>query len=338
MSTLQILVNAARWCRKHASLPVTGGAFVVAFAGCASPAPPARQTSDAPASASATSGGPATPQLFAPGAISDANRQWRITFTPDGRTAYFAESEGFFPATRQATIYLTRLVNGAWTEPEVAPFSGRYSDIDPFITPDGARLWFSSIRPVAGAERADIDIWYVNRTAGGWSEPVRASDAVNSPMDELYPSASARGDLYFGVGPAAPGPNADWGIFAAARAGDDFAPRQPVAAVNTDLPFSATDPTADWEFNPEISADGQTLVFASLRPGGQGYGDLYVSHRRDGAWSAPQNLGPPVNTRADEFHPTLGRDNRLYFARNEFGPTAGDFYVIDLRAVPLLRR
>ncbi len=360
MSTFIYPLKLARACRNHAESVDSGGysavrrltrrrwvrgcrevsglAGALLLAGCAASTPSPERSSPA---GSVTSTGLAqldTPQLFAPGVISDANRQWRITFTPDGRTAYFAESEGFFPATRQAAIHVTRLVTGAWTEPEVAPFSGRYSDIDPFITPDGRRLYFSSIRPVDGVTRGDIDIWYVDRTTTGWSEPIRLGDAVNSTVDELYPSASARGDLFFASGPAAPGPGPDWGIFSAARAGDGFAPREPIAAVNTDLPFNATDPTADWEFNPDVSPDGRTLVFTSLRPGGHGFGDLYVSFNRDGAWSAPQNLGPVVNTRADEFHPTFGRDGRLYFARNDFGPTAGDFYVVDMRAIPLLRR
>src|SRR5688500_8587930 len=114
-----------------------------------------------------------TPAIFAPDVISDDNEQWRITFTPDGKTAYFAESPEFFPFTRQATIYVSTLVNGAWTEPVVAPFSGQYSDIDPFLSPNGQRLYFSSIRPVDGVTRGDIDLWMVERTPDGWSEPIR---------------------------------------------------------------------------------------------------------------------------------------------------------------------
>ena len=306
------------------------GLGVLAACGPARPAV-ARSDRSAPA--------PAAAALFAPGVISDAKRQWRITFTADGRTAYFAESDGFFPATRQATIYVTHLVGGSWTEPAVAPFSGRYSDIDPFVTPDGSRLYFSSIRPVGGVVRGDVDIWYVDRTAGGWGEPQRLGPEVNGPADELYASASARGDLYFAAGPAGPTPNDDWDVYAAARAGRGFARRQPIAAVNTDRPFDPRDPTADWEFNPEVSADGRTLVFTSLRPGGNGLGDLYVSHSRDGAWSAPQNLGPAVNTKFDEFHPTLARDGYLYFARNSFTATHGDIYRIAATSVqPLHRR
>jgi Tol biopolymer transport system component len=89
---------------------------------------------------------------------------------------------------------------------------------------------------------------------------------------------------------------------------------------------------AAWEFNPEISVDGRTLVFTSLRPGGYGLGDLYVSHRTPGrrsadGWTPARNLGPLVNTAADEYHPTLTRDGRtLYFVRR--GPLPGDFYRI----------
>ena len=300
----------------------------------------ARPAATAGASADLTDASAAA-EIFAPGTISDARRQWRITFTPDGATAYFAASDGFFPQTRQATIHVSRLVDGRWTRPEVAPFSGEHPDIDPIVTPDGRRLYFSSIRPVDGAVRGDLDVWYVERTARGWSAPVRLGPAVNSPLDELYPSLTAGGDLYVGVGPAAPGPDADWDVWVARRAGDGFTPREPVAAVNTDLPFDAQDPTADWEFNPEISADGRTLVFTSLRPGGHGFGDLYVSHRDGDRWSAPRNLGPAVNSAADEFHPTLSPDGRwLYFVRHDPRaptPTLGDFWRIPTGAVPALR-
>src|SRR4028119_513089 len=119
------------------------------------------------------------PQVFAPGSISDLNEQWRITFTPDGRTAYFAESEKFFPFTRKATIYTSTVTDGAWSAPVVAPFSGVHSDIDPFITPDGERLYFSSIRPVHGTVAGDIDIWMVQRTASGWSAPIHLGPEVN---------------------------------------------------------------------------------------------------------------------------------------------------------------
>ena len=277
-----------------------------------------------------------TPQVFAPGTISDANEQWRITFTPDGRTAYFAESEKFFPVTRTATIYASTMQDGVWSVPVVAPFSGAYSDIDPFITPDGQRLYFSSIRPVNGSSRGDIDIWMVQRTAQGWSEPIHLGPEVNSADDELYPSVSNDGTLYFASGPRAPAAGAHYDIYRAHRRGDGFTGREALGPSINTLPTPA-DPgrQAAWEFNPEVSPDGTLLVFTSLRPGGHGLGDLYVSRFVAGAWTPALNLGPAVNTAADEYHPTLSRDLRqLYFVRR--GAAPGDFYSVSTASIPLL--
>lgn len=282
------------------------------------------------------------PEVFAPGVISDDRWQWRLTFTPNRKTAYFAASDGFFPQTRQATIFVShRRRHGSWSAPTVALFSGVHSDIDPFITPNGRRLYFSSNRPVDGTPKSDLDVWFVVRTATGWSEPIHTGPEVNSDIDELYPSVTAFGTLYIASGPLAPTPDADWDIYRAKRAGRRFAPRQPLDGINTDLPFDPADPTADWEFNPEISANGRSLIFTSLRPGGHGVGDLYVSCLRRGEWTAPLNLGPAVNTPADEFHPTLSRNGRtLYFARTIFAPTfvPSDFYSIRTAALDVDQR
>src|SRR5688500_20191206 len=86
---------------------------------------------------------------------------------------------------RQATIYLTRRTGDQWSAPEVAPFSGTWSDIDPSVSPDGQRLYFSSIRPVDGQTRADIDIWVMERAGDGWSTPVRLGAEVNTAEEEL---------------------------------------------------------------------------------------------------------------------------------------------------------
>lgn len=271
--------------------------------------------------------------IFSPGVISDEKWQWRLTFTPDGRTAYFSESDGFFPASRKATIYMSRLRDGAWSTPETAPFSGTHSDMDPFVTPDGERLYFSSIRPSGGVEKPDLDLWMVEKRGSGWSEPVRLGPEVNSDADELYASASADGTIYFASGPLAPAPGQHFDIYRATRAGAGFAARQALGAgVNTQPSSSDVTPVAAWEFNPEISADGTLLVFASLRPGGHGLGDLYASRLVNGEWSAAVNLGPPVNTAADEYHPTLSRDGlRLYFVRRP--GSHGDFFVTPRAAI-----
>jgi Tol biopolymer transport system component len=270
--------------------------------------------------------------IFSPGVISDASEQWRITFSANGKTAYFAASPEFFPFTRRATIYVSHREGEQWSTPQVASFSGQFSDIDPALSPDGQRLYFSSIRPVNGTMRGDIDIWMVERTANGWSEPMHLGPEVNTPdADELYPSITANGVLYFASGPFFPQPGKHFDIYSADRRGSGFAMRESVGPSINTLPGPSDVSLQDaWDFNPEISVDGKTLLFTSLRPGGFGLGDLYVSHKVGGQWTPARNLGPSVNTAADEYHPTLSRNRQqIHFVRRL--PFRGDFYQIDTR-------
>jgi hypothetical protein len=66
---------------------------------------------------------------------------------------------------------------------------------------------------------------------------------------------------------------------------------------------------------PAISKDELSLYFESSRPGGFGGGDIYVSQRetRDSEWGPPVNLGPIINTLANESVPAFSRDGHLMF-------------------------
>ena len=75
---------------------------------------------------------------------------------------------------------------------------------------------------------------------------------------------------------------------------------------------------------PAISKDGLSLYFASNRLDGTGFGgeDIYVSRRetRDGEWGQAVNLGPVINTTANEQVPAFSRDGHLmFFASNRPG-------------------
>ncbi len=71
-----------------------------------------------------------------------------------------------------------------------------------------------------------------------------------------------------------------------------------------------------WESQPSLSSDGRVLFFASDRPGGYGGSDIWFCERNsDGSWRKPVNLGPTINTKANERSPFLHTDSRtLYFS------------------------
>jgi len=297
------------------------GATLSALVGCS----PATQTASSPpatssppastvpgASADGEPSASTTPEasVFAPESISSDEEEYRITFTPDGETAYFARGTGFFPQSRRATILEAHLVDGAWSGPVPASFSGTYPDIDPWVSPDGESLYFSSIRPVDGAERDDAEVWRVDRTGDGWGEPVHVA-AVGSDGDELGASVSADGVLWFASD--RPGGSGGWDLYTAEPEGDGFAAPTPAATINTGI----------WEFNPAISSDGSLLVFTSIgRLDGSGLGDLFISTSTDGTWSAGEPVA--INTPADEYHGSFSPDGEtLYFVRRT---GQGDLY------------
>lgn len=82
---------------------------------------------------------------------------------------------------------------------------------------------------------------------------------------------------------------------------------------------------------PIQSPDGLSLYMASNRPGGKGGLDIWVATRRgtNAPWGAPQNLGEPVNSTADDFCPTPVGKGGLFFVSREALPGAcgqGDIY------------
>ena len=70
---------------------------------------------------------------------------------------------------------------------------------------------------------------------------------------------------------------------------------------------------------PIQSPDGLSLYMASNRPGGLGGLDIWVAWRenKDAPWGAPVNLGPPVNSAADDFCPTPINGGGLFFVSRE---------------------
>ncbi len=66
--------------------------------------------------------------------------------------------------------------------------------------------------------------------------------------------------------------------------------------------------------HPSLSKNGQSIYFCSDMPGGYGGKDIYVCKMEGNNWGKPQNLGPRINTAANECFPNIVSDGMLYFS------------------------
>lgn len=242
-----------------------------------------------------------TPELFAPGIISTRDAERDACFSPDGNEFYYS-----MIGLTHFVILESRLENGRWTRPEVAPFSGHYSDIEPFYSPNGDRIYFASTRPPdgVGEPRPDFDIWYVEKTEEGWSEAVNIGPPVNTEKNEFYPSVSNNGTLYLTA--SYEGAFGFEDIYKSELIGGKYTdPVNLGEAVNSKL----------YEYNAFIAPDESYIIYSSHgRQDGYGSGDLYISFAsEDGSWSAGKNLGENINSITLDFCPFVSPDGKYLF-------------------------
>ena len=288
---------------------------------------PPEVTEDPASPAVEPSAGPVA-EIFGPGTISTTAPEFATSLTADATTAYFNRAA----ADRSSlAILAAQRVHGVWGEPETLPFSGVYFDVDPFVTADGSRLFFSSNRPVAGEnEPGDFDLWVVERDpAGEWGEPRNLGAPVNTDAAEIYSTLATSGNLYF----------------SSDRDGDSFLYVSRLVGGNYSEPerLILGSESESGGGNPAIAPDESFVVFSTERDAGYGASDLYVSYHRDGAWTPPRNLGEPVNSPFADFAPSVSWDGaHLYWtserpgivpAGGVEGRPPGDLYRIEWAAV-----
>ena len=134
--------------------------------------------------------------------------------------------------------------------------------------------------------------------------PENLGSGVNSPDDEYLPTLTADGQTLIFTRYNRPAMAED---FCQSRKRDG----QWGKAVRMAEPLNSEEN----EGAGCISQDGRILYFTACgRKDGMGRCDLYISYRKEGGWSQPQNLGPAVNTGGWESQPCLSIDGQtLYF-------------------------
>ncbi|MFK2878106.1 TolB-like translocation protein [Rhodanobacter hydrolyticus] len=241
-------------------------------------------TAGAQAAATAT----AAPQPVTLGGILHPDSDDTLAFTPDGNTVFFDRSEG-----KRKTIMVSRKIDGRWSQPEVAGFSGRWFDQDPVMAPDGSYLLFDSDRPpttgskpltqdyFVGGSAPGSNIWRVNREGDGWGKPVWLGAVVNNDVFVDFASIAADGSLYFIRWDKQAKVMHTW---RAAYRDSRYA--TPVRAGLGDPDVSTHDPA--------VAPDESFVVFDYGKTKG-GLGRLCIVFREGNHWGKPIDLGDTVN-------------------------------------------
>ncbi len=91
----------------------------------------------------------------------------------------------------------------------------------------------------------------------------------------------------------------------------------------TNMGPNVNDPK-QWDSQPSVTADGNTLYFASARDSMTGI-DIYVTHRDEkGKWTKAKKLPPPINTNGNDKAPFIHQDGKtLYFSSDSLPGLGG---------------
>ena len=247
-----------------------------------------------------------TPVVFAPGIISHGFHEHNLTISPSGDEMLYATSSS--DHKHYAIIHVKR-EKGVWTTPEIAYFSGIYSDMGPRFSPDGKKIFFCSKRPKPGTqkENSSYDLWVIEREEGTEPEPVHLKGQINTDKNEAFPSISANGTIYYHFW-GEKGSESD--IYYSQYLDGEY--QEPLR-----LEFGIS--TKFYEGGPFIAPDESYLLFQAIRPDSyQGNTNIYISFKNsDNTWTTPQNLGESVNASGYPISPMVSPDGEyLFFATN----------------------
>jgi len=189
-------------------------------------------------------------------------------FSQDGSIIYFTRSsygkakrEGIYK-TNLLKIYYAEKINGEWSE--IKPFylnSPDYSVGHPALSIDNKTLYFVSDMP---GGFGGTDIWMCKFENETWGQPINLGPVVNTMENEMFPSVSGDGTLYF----ASEG-HAGYGaldIFKTSHFDNKWS-----TPVNLYKPINSC---AD-DFAIAFTPDSKQGLFSSNREGGMGSDDIY---------------------------------------------------------------
>ncbi|TQV85918.1 TolB family protein [Aliikangiella coralliicola] len=241
---------------------------------------------------------------FAPGIISTEGWEIEGTFAPGMKEFYFTSDNG-----KGTPIIVTgfRQENNVWKKYIEFRRRGEVT-----FSPDGERMHMAS--------------GFKDRAGDGWSERKSLGPAFEA-IRIMRLSASSNGTYVLDEARR----NGD-GVIRSSRLinGKREAPKPLGKEINSGRLTA----------HPFIAPDESYLIWDSVREGGFGASDLYISFRqKDGSWGPAINMGPKVNTDKGDTYASVTPDGKyiLFNRRIDDEKDNTDIYWIDAKVIEILR-
>lgn len=237
------------------------------------------------------------PEIFAPGIVATKALEYALEVSCSGDEILFMRKNQIMLANRS--------IDGTWSMPTIAPFSGNYIDDEPCFSPDGSKIYFMSRRPAQGS-KFDTNLWVVEKQAGKWGEPQLVKlPALNKSLHA--PSISANNSIY------------DDGISIIEYKDGRYLDQKKIHGLSGMYPFVAPD---------------ESYIIYSVGYSGRTGADLFISLKdKNGLWSKGKSLGSEINSSKHEANSFVTADDKyLFFGRG------GDIYWVSIHVISQLRQ
>ncbi|MBP8823488.1 MAG: PD40 domain-containing protein [Flavobacteriales bacterium] len=208
--------------------------------------------------------------------------------------------------------------NGKWQAPEllnINPPIGHLATVN--VSADGQTLITYQ------DDNGDGNLYESKLVGELWSDPMKMGSDINTKAWETHGALSADGNTFYFVSNRAGG-----------SGGRDIyrVVKLPTGAWSKAQNLGATVNTPYEEDGVFIHPDGRTMYFASTGHNSMGGFDIFSTEQQsDGTWSAPVNIGYPLNTVDDDvFFVTTADGRRGYFSSDKMGGYGEkDIYFVD---------
>jgi len=292
------------------------------------------------------------PRLLAPEALG---QEGRITLTPsftaDGNTIYFAQSECAPIWECPQTLKRSRKVAGVWSTPEPIPLPRGYAAAEPRVdypevSHDGKSLLMSWSGQLEEDEYLNqwenFDLYRLDLTTAG-ATPVKLvgpnlnrvrkgkTGRLRFVDNETAPSVTKDGILYF------------WSERLGGAGERDVYRAKPDGLGGFLKPELLPSPinSVSRDDGAWIHPSGRLMLMTYSNRGGLGNADIFVTTLKDGTWSSPVNLGPSVNSQSNDFSAKLTPDGtQIVFSSlrgtDDEASAAARIWVTDTDHVPAL--